>query len=183
MGKTEANERDCMTTREELKQTHRAIAAAMLAQDERPAMTPERLLEIRQTAQLDGGTKVTKKQSITESQQKAVARAISEFDFQWWFQRKRINDARREISKHLGFAVSALDFSLIRKQEGVCQWFKVQKRPRTSTNRLRWAVRSQAERIQGRTLDEAVAVVSLVVRCNASVLEGLASDLHLWNKQ
>lgn len=135
---------------------------------------------------------MTKKQSIKESQQKTVARAISEFDFQWWFQRKSIDDARREISKHLGFAVSTLDFRLIRKQEGVCQWFKVQKRPRTSTNtllssgewdRLRWAVRSQAERIQGRTLDEAVAVVSLVVRCNASVLEGLASDLHLWNKQ
>lgn len=41
-------------TRDEIKQTHRAIAEAMIAQDERPSMTPERLLEIRQTAELYG---------------------------------------------------------------------------------------------------------------------------------
>lgn len=138
-------------------------------------------------------TTLTKARSkpLTESQRKDVAEAISKLDFQWWFERKLIKPARESISKQLGFHVNASAFRSIRQQAGVCKWFKVQERPRPSTNtmlnakeweRLRAAVKSQLHLIQGRTLDEAVAIVCLVCKCNAVTLDGLTSDLHVWQK-
>lgn len=137
-------------------------------------------------------TTLTKARSkpLTSEQRKAAIEAISKLDFQWWFERKLIKPARESLSKQLGFTVNASAFKSMR-EDGACKWFKVQKRPRPSTNmmldakeweRLRAAVKSQLLLIQGRTLDEAVAVVCLVCKCNAVTLDGLTSDLHVWQK-
>lgn len=133
-------------------------------------------------------TKVRNK-PLTEEQRKVAIDAISKLDFQWWFERKLIKPARESLAKQAGFSVSASAFKTMRNE--ACKWFKVQKRPRPATNtaldakewdRLRAAVKSKLHLIQGRTLDEAVAIVCLECKCNAVTLSGLTSDLHVWQK-
>jgi len=114
---------------------------------------------------------------------------IRQFDFEWWFKKRKVVEVRRLCEKQFGMRISPKKF--VEMRAGACEWFKVQKRPRESTNmmldanewnRLRQAVKSQLHLIQGRTIEEAVAVVSLVCRCNAATLDGLTSELHVWNK-
>lgn len=83
--------------------------------------------------------------------------------------------------------VSARLFKKIRDQ--VCQWWTVTSRIKPSNNveltweqwqELRFAVNLQAEFLQGRSLDEAVAIVSIQCPCNRVTLAGLNADARIW---
>lgn len=99
-----------------------------------------------------------------------------------------------ELEEACGFRMSPGAFKSIREEErdnNRLKWFTVQRRPKPSSvkllkseewERLRAAVKSNRQLIEGKSLNEAVAIVSLSIRCNRSTLDGLTSDMHFWRK-
>jgi hypothetical protein len=136
-----------------------------------------------------------KNKRLTSDQRTAVAKKICEMDFELWFKGYNYKAARIVVEESLGFRMSSSVFKSIREEErdgNRLEWFSVRRRPKPSKNtllkaeeweRLRNAVKSNVHLIQGRSLDEAVAIVSLTLRCNRHTLDGLTSDMHFWNKQ
>jgi hypothetical protein len=132
-------------------------------------------------------TKTRRTAPLNDSQLKELTQWIVKNDFDFWFRKKRVADARNEASVLVGGKVTAKKFAALR--EDLCKWWKkrLRRQPSREINlafedwqRLRAAVKASAVDIQGRTIDEAVAVVSLRCRCNATVLRGLTSELHFW---
>lgn len=119
-----------------------------------------------------------------------VASLLKEFDFYLWFKKAKIIKAREFLEKKAGKRIRPSDF---KKSRESCEWWKNQDRPRRKEStvkaldaegwqRLRDAVREQLVLLQGRTLEEAVAIVSIICPCNETTLDGLNSDLHVWDK-
>ena len=135
-------------------------------------------------------TQKTEKQLASEVNEQRIIEKLRELDFQLWYKRSLIKPARLMLEKQLGLKISARAFKRLRKEH--CQWWKKERRPSpckslvldaSGWDRLRAAVREQALLIQGRSLGEAVAVVSLICPCNKQLLSGLNRDLHLWEKR
>lgn len=115
---------------------------------------------------------------------------LQKVDFDLWFAGEKIPPTRLKIQSVLNKKVRPVDFKEARKS---CRWWKkIRKRDRSHATcldfdeweRLRAAVKSVLDQIQGRTLAQAVAIVSSLggVACNPSTLKGLNSDLRVWVK-
>ena len=127
---------------------------------------------------------------LTEDQIELVKQSVRSHDFTWWMNKTKLVMAKDELTKSVGFKVPVKVFKAIREE--VCQWFKVQERPAPSPNTrlsgeqwdaLRKAVRANEEILRGRSLGEAVAIVSLTVRCNAKTLSGITKELRYWEQK
>lgn len=129
------------------------------------------------------------KSKLSDSQMQVATDIVKQHDFQWWFDRTNVKQAREMLIKKTGFMVSASEFLSIRRSS--CEWFKVERRPGPSKNfaltekewsQLERAVKSKLHLLQGRTLNEAVAIMCLHCKCNASTLSGVSNKLHVWRK-
>lgn len=125
----------------------------------------------------------------TVATDREVLELLAKNDFKFWFERILVGDGRRTIERELRKKVLANSFKKLRQQ---CSWWKNQDRPRRSPSpealldakgweELRIAVKKVAVDLQGRSIAEAVAIVSTIKRCNERTLRGLNQDLHFWN--
>lgn len=128
--------------------------------------------------------------SLDSKQKEAVVAELVKIDFALWYQRTSSTDARKRVGLSVGFLISTKDFKTC--CHDTTKWFRQVHRPQPPSlateldfdgwQRLRTAVSQQVELIQGRSIDEAVAIISVKCRCNRRLLDGLASDLHFWRK-
>lgn len=124
---------------------------------------------------------------LTGDQREQVKSALAESDVEFWCRRLLIAQGRRKIEATLGFIIPMYSFDKLRKSE--CQWWKFARRRRRSLakslNESQWeelhrAVRSIADALKGRSLSEAVAMVSTRYPCNKELLSGLQKELQFW---
>jgi hypothetical protein len=126
---------------------------------------------------------------LTEDQLVQVRLECSRQDFQWWYNRTKIKQAKEQLEKAVGFSVA---FKVFRQviAAGHCDWFLTMRRraPVTtaSLSESEWKVlRDRVDAIKhnlyGRTIDEAVAIVSACKgKCNRTLLEGLRKESRYW---
>jgi hypothetical protein len=124
---------------------------------------------------------------LPPDQYKIAAEQVKAMDFAWWYHRKTIGQARQMLNNQLDFRVTGFNFRLLVTEH--CEWFQTKRLVSASHSVnlsydewqcLRWAVNHHRERLQGRTLGEAIAIVSTTFRCNAKTLRGLNKDLQVW---
>jgi len=125
---------------------------------------------------------------LTEDQLVQVRIECRHRDFQWWYNRTKIKQAKEQLEKAVGFPVT---FKVFREEcVGNCDWFRTMRRraPATITelSEAEWKVlRDRVDAIKhnlyGRTIDEAVAIVSACKgKCNRTLLEGLRKESRYW---
>ena len=124
---------------------------------------------------------------LTEEQEQAAIAKLRELEFDWWYKRLTITPARKELVRDVGFPINASQFKAMRDH---CRWFKVTRRKAPCRSNdldfngwqlLRQAVARCEQVLRGKTLDQAVSIVSTVHPCNRKLLDGLRKDLHFWN--
>lgn len=126
---------------------------------------------------------------LTEEQEQAAIAKLKELEFDWWHKRLKMQPARLVLIREIGFPISAVRFKAMRTEH--CQWFTVIRRKAPcKTSELDWngwqllrqAVVRCEEALRGKTIDQAVSIVSTVHPCNRKLLDGLRQDLHFWNE-
>jgi hypothetical protein len=109
-------------------------------------------------------------------------------DFDFWFQKLSMKEAREKVQVNLQKKVSAYDFKVAKYS---CRWFRKQRRPGPSNNMLlsdrQWkslarAVREVAAHLEGRTMAEIVAIVCTRKKTNEQQLRGLVSHDRVWEQ-
>ena len=125
---------------------------------------------------------------MDDQQRAAAAEVLIKNDFRFWFDGVKVHDARARVAKLAEVRLTKAAFDEMRGQ--VCEWFGVRDHVRelpagTCFTWKEWAALRKAvlecrEMLDGKTINEAVAIVSQRFRCNAELLTGLASDVHFW---
>jgi len=132
---------------------------------------------------------MAKTKKLSSDLRKKAVEFVKANEFIWWMDRRRITYAKASTSKAIGMDISAGEFRSIRAES--CEWFKVKRRPRPSKHvllnskqwgRLEKAVMANASLLKNRSIDEAVAIVSLTYRCNVTNLNRLTRKYRIWER-
>ena len=125
---------------------------------------------------------------LTKEQEQKIVDELRSSDFDFWFKKIKVNDARKHLEKRFGVKIPPRKFVELR---GGLQWWKIKPRPspsrdscldNTGWEKLRKAINKLSHEIQGRSIGEAVAIISTIQRTNRSQLSGLRADMHVWKK-
>lgn len=126
---------------------------------------------------------------LDDGQRAIVVERLRTLDAAWWRSRVTLPKGRQELGKELGFAISRRVFRRLVGE--ACRYFVLTRRRGRLSRTVclsadEWAalartVRRLKDQLVGRSLDEAVGIVSLHCPTNHRQLSGLMSDLHFWN--
>jgi hypothetical protein len=115
-----------------------------------------------------------------------VRAQLARHDFKFWYDRTKLAQGRKHIEGVLGKRIRPVDFKRLRED---LEWWTVMPRIEPTSETcldyegwvaIRAAVNEFAPFLRGRDINEATAIVSIRYRCNASLLNGLNSDMRVW---
>ena len=128
---------------------------------------------------------------LTPEQRESVTSELRAMDLNALVSKMKVTELRERIQKKLGFLISSREFKELREQS--CEWFRLRKHGRTLQGtdglsddgwvRLRAAVKKLLPELQGRSIKQAVAIVSTLVPTNEVMLNGLTSEYKVWNQK
>lgn len=118
-----------------------------------------------------------------------IKNALEKHDFEYWFSKKKIKDAKNDLERELKLKISGSRFKDARDS---LWWWKKQTRYSEARGteltgaewaKLRLAVLRHKKEIAGLSVEHAAAAMCQYVRTNAAQLNGLMSECHVWRKK